>query len=103
MPDFVLEAVDALPDEESWDLIRAYLDNDACDRFVHELLPKMEMGQLKKMLATLKPFARDAYKAAMATREGKDAAAARKVVRSLFEHITSGDILSAYAKATKPG
>ncbi len=76
---------------------------DACDRFVHELLPRMELGQLKKMLATLKPFARDAYKAAMATREGKDAAAARKVVRSLFEHITSGDILSAYAKATKPG
>ena len=26
LPDFVLEAVDALPDEESWDLIRAYLD-----------------------------------------------------------------------------
>ena len=26
LPDYVLEAVDALPDEESWDLIRAYLD-----------------------------------------------------------------------------
>ena len=57
------------------------------DRFVHELLPRMELVQLKKMLATLKPFAKDAYKAAMAAREGKDAAAARKVVRSLFEHI----------------
>ena len=60
------------------------------------------MGQLKKMLATLKPLARDAYKAAMATREGKDAAAARKVVRSLFEHIPRDAILDAYAKATNP-
>ena len=72
------------------------------DRFVHELLPRMELVQLKKMLATLKPFAKDAYKAAMAAREGKDAAAARKVVRSLFEHIPRDAILDAYAKATKP-
>ena len=62
----------------------------------------MEMSELKKLLKTLKLFAKDAYKAAMAAREGKDAAAARKVVRSLFEHISRGDILSAYAKATKP-
>ena len=67
-----------------------------------ERLPKMELGELKKMLATLKPLARDAYKAAMAAREGKDAAAARKVVRALFEHIPRGAILDAYAKATKP-
>ena len=32
-----------------------------------------------------------------------DALARDKFVRSLFEHITSGDILSAYAKATRPG
>ena len=75
---------------------------DACDCLVHELLPRMELGELKKMLAALKPLARDAYKAAMATREGKDAAAARKVVRSLFEHIPRDAILDAYAKATKP-
>ena len=67
-----------------------------------ERLPRMEMGQLKKMLATLKPFAKDAYKAAMAAREGKDAAAARKVVHSLFKHISRDAILDAYAKATKP-
>ena len=60
----------------------------------------MELGELKKMLATLKPFAKDAYKAAMTAREGKDAAAARKVVRSLFEHIPRDAILDAYAKAT---
>ena len=62
----------------------------------------MELGELKKMLARLKPLARDAFKAAMATREGKDAAAARKVVRSLSEHISRHAILDAYAKATKP-
>ena len=73
---------------------------DACDRFVHELLPRMELDELKKMLATLKPLARDAFKAAMATREGKDAAAARKVVRALFEHIPRVAILDAYAQAT---
>jgi len=73
---------------------------DACDCLVRELLPRMELGELKKMLATLKPFAKDAYKAAMAAREGKDAAAARKVVRSLFEHIPRDAILSAYAQAT---
>ena len=74
---------------------------DACDCLVRELLPRMELGELKKMLATLKPLARDAFKAAMATREGKDAAAAQKVVRALFEHIPRDAILDAYAGATR--
>ena len=49
----------------------------------------------------LKPLAKDAYKAAMAAREGKDAAAAQKVVRALFEHIPRDAILDAYAGATR--
>ena len=69
--------------------------------FAHELLPKMNLTALKKMLATLKPLAKDAYKAAMAAREGKDAAAAQKVVRALFEHIPRDAILDAYAGATR--
>ena len=81
---------------------RLECEYDACDCLVHELLPRMELGELKKMLATLKPFAKDAYKAAMVAREGKDAAAARKVVHSLFKHIPRDAILDAYAKATKP-
>ena len=40
-------------------------------------------------------------KAAMAAREGKDAAAAQKVVRALFEHIPRDAILDAYAGATR--
>ena len=60
----------------------------------------MNLTALKKMLATLKPLAKDAYKAAMAAREGKDAAAAQKVVRALFEHIPRDAILDAYAGAT---
>ena len=88
--------------DDSLEMRRLECEYDACDCLVRELLPRMELGELMKMLATLKPFAKDAYKAAMAAREGKDAAAARKVVRSLFEHISRGDILNAYAKATKP-
>ena len=76
--------------------------DDGWKNFAHELLPKMNLTSLKKMLATLKPLAKDAYKAAMAAREGKDAAAAQKVVRALFEHIPRDAILDAYAKATKP-
>ena len=74
---------------------------DAWECFAHELPPKMSTTELKKMLATLKPLAKDAYKAAMAAREGKDAAAAQKVVRALFEHIPRDAILDAYAGATK--
>jgi hypothetical protein len=88
--------------DEPLEMRRLECEYDACDCLVHELLPRMELGELKKMLARLKPLARDAFKAAMATREGKDAAAARKVVRALFEHIPRGAILDAYAKATKP-
>ena len=62
----------------------------------------MKISQLMKMLATLKPLAKDAYKAAMAAREGKNEEAARQVVRALFEHITRGAILDAYAKAYAP-
>ena len=80
---------------------RLECEYDACDCLVHELLPRMELGELKKMLATLKPFAKDAYKAAMAAREGKDAAAAQKVVRALFEHIPRDAILDAYAGAAR--
>ena len=86
--------------DDPLEMRRLECEYDACDCLVHELLPRMELGELKKMLATLKPLARDAFKAAMATREGKDAAAARKVVRSLFEHIPRDAILSAYAQAT---
>ena len=75
--------------------------DDGWKNFAHELLPKMSLTALKKMLATLKPLAKDAYKAAMAAREGKDAAAAQKVVRALFEHIPRDAILDAYAAATK--
>jgi hypothetical protein len=63
-------------------------------------LPKMRMTTLKKMLATLKPLNKVAYKAAMAARENKSEDAARKVVRGLFEHIPRGAILDAYEKAT---
>ena len=63
----------------------------------------MSLTALKKMLATLKPLAKDAYKAAMAAREGKDAAAAQKVVRALFDHIPRDAILDAYAGATRGG
>ena len=75
--------------------------DDGWKNFAHELLPKMSLTALKKMLATLKPLAKDAYKAAMAAREGKDAAAAQKVVRALFEHIPRDAILDAYAGATR--
>ena len=75
--------------------------DDGWKNFAHELLPKMNLTSLKKMLATLKPLAKDAYKAAMAAREGKDAAAAQKVVRALFEHVPRDAILDAYAGATK--
>ena len=75
--------------------------DDGWKNFAHELLPKMNLPSLKKMLATLKPLAKDAYKAAMAAREGKDAAAAQKVVRALFEHIPRDAILDAYAGATR--
>ena len=75
--------------------------DDGWKNFAHELLPKMNLTSLKKMLATLKPLAKDAYKAAMAAREGKDAAAAQKVVRALFEHIPRDAILDAYAGATR--
>ena len=88
--------------DDPQEMHRLECEYDACDCLVHELLPRMELGELKKMLATLKPLARDAFKAAMATREGKDAAAVLKVVRALFEHIHRGAILSAYAQATKP-
>ena len=60
------------------------------------------MGQLKKMLATLKPLAKDAYRAAMASRESTSEDAARKVVRALFEHIPRHAILDAYAMAMMP-
>mmetsp|Transcript_22670 Transcript_22670/g.69756 ORF Transcript_22670/g.69756 Transcript_22670/m.69756 type:complete len:164 (-) Transcript_22670:18-509(-) len=75
--------------------------DDAWNCFVNERLPEMKISQLMKMLATLKPLAKDAYKAAMAAREGKDAAAAQKVVRALFEHIPRDAILDAYAGATR--
>ena len=75
--------------------------DDGWKNFAHELLPKMNLTSLKKMLTTLKPLAKDAYKAAMAAREGKDAAAAQKVVRALFEHIPRDAILDAYAGATR--
>ena len=75
--------------------------DDGWKNFAHELLPKMNLTSLKKMLATLKPLAKDAYKAAMAAREGKDAAAAQKVVRALFDHIPRDAILDAYAGATR--
>ena len=74
---------------------------DAWECFADERLPKMELSELKKILKTLKLFAKDAYKAAMAAREGKDAAAARKVVRALFEHIPRDAILGAYVAATE--
>ena len=76
--------------------------DDAWNCFVNERLPEMKISQLMKMLATLKPLAKDAYKAAMAAREGKNEEAARQVVRALFEHITRGAILDAYAKAYAP-
>ena len=75
--------------------------DDAWECFANDRLPKMSLTALKKMLATLKPLAKDAYKAAMAVREGKDAAAAQKVVRALFEHIPRDAILDAYAGATR--
>ena len=61
----------------------------------------MSLTALKKMIAMLKPLAKDAYKAAMAAREGKDAAAAQKVVRALFEHVPLDAILGAYVAATR--
>ena len=82
-------------------LARGDAQRDGWKNFAHELLPKMNLTALKKMLATLKPLAKDAYKAAMAAREGKDAAAAQKVVRALFEHIPRDAILDAYAGATR--
>ena len=57
--------------DDPLEMRRLECEYDACDCLVHELLPRMELGELKKMLATLKPFAKNAYKAAMAAREGK--------------------------------
>ena len=84
-------------DDDAWTCL-----DDAWNCFVNERLPEMKISQLMKMLATLKPLAKDAYKAAMAAREGKNEEAARQVVRALFEHITRGAILDAYAKAYAP-
>jgi hypothetical protein len=77
-------------------------DDYAWESFAHERLPKMSLTALKTMLATLKPLAKDAYIAAMAAREDKSEAAARKVVRALFEHIPRDAILDAYAQAMWP-
>ena len=82
--------------------VLAALAEEATDRwncFAQEL-PKMRMTTLKKMLATLKPLNRDAYKAAMAARENKSEEAARKVVRDLSEHVPRGAIFDAYENAT---
>jgi hypothetical protein len=84
-------------DDDDWTCL-----DDAWNCFVNERLPEMKISQLMKMLATLKPLAKDAYKAAMAAREGKNDAAARQVVRALFEHIPRDAILDAYAKAYAP-
>ena len=86
--------------DDPLEMRRLECEYDACDCLVHELLPRMELGELKKMLATLKPFAKDAYRAAMAAREDKNEGSARKVVRALFEHIPRVAILDAYAQAT---
>ena len=41
-------------------LARGDAQRDGWKNFAHELLPKMNLTALKKMLATLKPLAKDA-------------------------------------------
>ena len=75
--------------------------DDGWKNFAHELLPKMNLTALKKMLATLKPLAKDAYKAAWprARRQGRGGRA--EGVRALFEHIPRDAILDACTPARR--
>ena len=81
----------------------AQYEDDAWKNFVHELLPRMKMGELKKMLAGLEQLAKEAYDKAMAEHAAADDTrpAAQKVVEALFDDVARGDILDLYHAATK--
>ena len=81
----------------------AQYEDDAWKNFVHELLPRMKMGALKKMLAGLEQLAKEAYEKAMAEHAAADdtLSAAQKVVAALFDDVSRGDILDLYHTATK--
>ena len=81
----------------------AQCEDDAWKNFVHERLPRMKMGELKKMLAGLEQLAKEAYDKAMAEHAAADDTrpAAQKVVEALFDNVARGDILDLYSAATK--
>ena len=81
----------------------AQCEDDAWKNFVHELLPRMKMGELKKMLAGLEQLAKEAYEKAMAEHAAADDTlpAAQKVIEALFDDVSRGDILDLYSAATK--
>ncbi len=81
----------------------AQYEDDAWKNFVHELLPRMKMGELKKMLAGLEQLAKEAYDKAMAEHAAADDTrpAAQKVVEALFDDVSRDHILDLYSAATK--
>ena len=81
----------------------AQYEDDAWKNFVHELLPRMKMGELKKMLAGLEQLAKEAYDKAMAEHAAADdtLSAAQKVVAALFDDVSRDRILDLYSAATK--
>ena len=81
----------------------AQYEDDAWNNFAHERLPRLKMGELKKMLAGLEQLAKEAYDKAMAEHAAADDTrpAAQKVVEALFDDVARGDILDLYHAATK--
>ncbi len=81
----------------------AQYEDDAWKNFVHELLPRMKMGELKKMLAGLEQLAKEAYDKAMAEHAAADDTrpAAQKVIEAFFDDVSRDNILDLYSAATK--
>ena len=76
----------------------AQYEDDAWKNFVHELLPRMKMGELKKMLAGLEQLAKEAYEKAMAEHAAADDTrpAAQKVIEAFFDDVSRDNILDLY-------
>ena len=76
----------------------AQYEDDAWKNFVHELLPRMKMGELKKMLAGLEQLAKEAYDKAMAEHAAADDTrpAAQKVIEAFFDDVSRDNILDLY-------
>ena len=101
------EAPVSVPDDSSEseddELSEAECEDEAWNNFAHEQLPRLKMGELKKMLAGLEQLAKEAYDKAMAEHAAADDTrpAAQKVVEALFDDVSRDHILDLYHAATK--